>query len=79
MRPGRFDRRIVVDMPSLADRKDILAVHARHVPLDENVDLMVIARGTPGMSGADLKNLVNEAALLAAKQGKSKVDVSDFG
>jgi len=78
MRPGRFDRRIVVDMPNLADRKDILAVHARHVPLDEGVDLAVIARGTPGMSGADLKNLVNEAALLAAKQGKSKIDASDF-
>lgn len=79
MRPGRFDRRIVIDLPSLSDREDILKVHTRQVPMDLDVDLAVIARGTPGMSGADLKNLVNEAALLAAKQGKQRVDASDFG
>ena len=78
MRPGRFDRRIVVDMPNLSDRRAILDVHTRRVPLDANVDLAVVARGTPGMSGADLKNLVNEAALLAAKGSKLKVDASDF-
>ena len=78
MRPGRFDRRVVVDMPSLSDRFDILKVHTRRVPLAADVDLQVIARGMPGMSGADLKNLVNEAALLAAKHGKEKVDASDF-
>jgi len=78
MRPGRFDRRIVVDMPSMADRKDILAVHTRRVPLADDVDIEIIARGTPGMSGADLKNLVNEAALLAAKEGKGHVTAADF-
>jgi len=78
MRPGRFDRRIVVDMPTLSERLEILKVHVRNVPLAEDVDLQVIARGMPGMSGADLKNLVNEAALLAAKRTKSKVDNSDF-
>jgi len=78
MRPGRFDRRIVVDMPSLSDRLEILRVHTRHVPMASDVDLDVIARGMPGMSGADLKNLVNEAALLAAKRGKTMVDASDF-
>jgi len=78
LRPGRFDRRIVVDLPTLSDRADILAVHTRRVPLAGDVDIAVIARGTPGMSGADLRNLVNEAALLAAKQGKEKVDASDF-
>ena len=78
MRPGRFDRRIVVDMPSLSDRLAILKVHTRNVPMADDVDLELMARGMPGMSGADLKNLVNEAALLAAKRGKSKVDASDF-
>ena len=78
MRPGRFDRRIVVDMPSLSDRLEILRVHTRNVPLANDVDLELLARGMPGMSGADLKNLVNEAALLAAKHGKTKVDASDF-
>jgi len=78
LRPGRFDRRIVVDMPTLSERLEILKVHVRNVPLADDVDLHTIARGMPGMSGADLKNLVNEAALLAAKQGKTKVDNSDF-
>jgi len=78
LRPGRFDRRVVVDRPDLRGREQILKVHTRNTPLSENVDLMVIARGTPGFSGADLANLVNEAALNAARFNKKKVEMIDF-
>ncbi len=78
LRPGRFDRQVIVPMPDVRGREEILKVHAKNVPLAENVDLSVIARGTPGFSGADLANLVNEAALLAARKGKEKVEMDDF-
>ncbi len=78
LRPGRFDRRIVVPRPDLRGRIGILEVHVRRVPLSAAVDLHVIARGTPGFSGADLESLVNEAALIAARQDKDKVDMIDF-
>ncbi|MBN2564182.1 MAG: ATP-dependent zinc metalloprotease FtsH [Candidatus Eisenbacteria bacterium] len=78
MRPGRFDRQIVLDRPDLAGRKGILGVSARDVTLAEDVDFDVIARGTPGLSGADLANLVNEAALLAARVGHKAVEMEDF-
>ncbi len=78
LRPGRFDRRIVVPRPDLRGRVGILQVHTRKVPLAPDVDLEIIARGTPGFSGADLENLVNEAALLAARQDKDFVSMSDF-
>jgi cell division protease FtsH len=78
LRPGRFDRRIVVPRPDLRGRIGILQVHTRKVPLSTNVDLEVIARGTPGFSGADLEFLVNEAALIAARRDKDKVDAEDF-
>ncbi|MGH9458991.1 MAG: ATP-dependent zinc metalloprotease FtsH [Thermoanaerobaculia bacterium] len=78
LRPGRFDRRVVVDLPDLKGREGILRVHTRNTPLAEDVDLSVIARGTPGFSGADLANLVNEAALNAARYDKKKVQMVDF-
>lgn len=78
LRPGRFDRQVVVPTPDVKGRLEILKVHTKKIPLDENVNLEVLARGTPGFSGADLANLVNEAALLAARKSKSKVDMSDF-
>ena len=78
LRPGRFDRRIVVPIPDVRGREGILKVHTRKTPLEEGVDLSVIARGTPGFCGADLANLVNEAALLAARQGKTRVSMRDF-
>jgi cell division protease FtsH len=78
LRPGRFDRQIVVPTPDVKGRIEILKVHTRNIPLAEDVDLEKIARGTPGFSGADLANLVNEAALLAARKSKEKVDMSDF-
>ncbi|HET9208843.1 MAG TPA: ATP-dependent zinc metalloprotease FtsH [Thermoanaerobaculia bacterium] len=78
LRPGRFDRRVVVDRPDINGRLGILKVHTRNIPLDENVNLAVIARGTPGFAGADLANLVNEAALIAARRNKKKVDMGDF-
>jgi cell division protease FtsH len=78
LRPGRFDRRVVVDSPDLRGREQILKVHTRNTPLAESVDLSVIARGTPGFSGADLANLVNEAALNAARYNKKKVEMIDF-
>jgi cell division protease FtsH len=78
LRPGRFDRQVVVPRPDVKGREMILKVHAKKVPLAESVDLAVIARGTPGFSGADLANLVNEAALLAARLNKSIVEPSDF-
>lgn len=73
LRPGRFDRRIVVDLPDVKGRFEILKVHARKIKLDANVDLMAIARNTPGGSGADLENILNESALLAARNGRSAV------
>jgi len=78
LRPGRFDRRIVVPRPDVRGRTGILAVHTKKTPLAPNVDLDIIARGTPGFSGADLENLVNEAALLAARNDKSQLDMRDF-
>jgi cell division protease FtsH len=78
LRPGRFDRQIVVPNPDISGREQILKVHMRKVPLGPDVDARVIARGTPGFSGADLANLVNEAALLAARFGKRVVTMSDF-
>jgi cell division protease FtsH len=78
LRPGRFDRRIVVPRPDLGGRLGILKVHTRKVPLDAGFDLTKIARGTPGFSGADLENLVNEAALYAARRNKEKVEGADF-
>src|ERR1700741_2656958 len=78
LRPGRFDRRVVVSRPDVKGREGILAVHVRKIPLADDVDISVIARSTPGFSGADLANLVNEAALLAARRNKEKVEMSDF-
>ena len=78
LRPGRFDRQIVVDSPDVRGREGILRVHTRKIPLGAGVDLGIIAKGTPGMAGADLANLVNEAALLAARNNKTLVDMSDF-
>ena len=78
LRPGRFDRRVNVDAPDVVGRQGILEVHSRRTPLAEDVDLETLARATTGMSGADLENLVNEAALLAARFNKKKLDMSDF-
>lgn len=78
LRPGRFDRQVVVTNPDLKGREEILKVHVKRVPLAKDVNLAVIARGTPGFSGADLANLVNEAALLAARKNKRKVTSKDF-
>jgi cell division protease FtsH len=78
LRPGRFDRRIMVNRPDVRGREAILAIHTRKVPLSPDVDLAVIARGTPGFVGADLENLVNEAALLAARQDKDSCSMGDF-
>lgn len=78
LRPGRFDRQVVVPTPDIRGRERILKVHTRKVPLSDDVDLKAIARGTPGFSGADLENLVNEAALYAAKMGQDKVFGQDF-
>jgi len=78
LRPGRFDRQVVVPQPDVKGRLEILKVHTRNIPLDEKVNLEQIARGTPGFSGADLANLVNEAALFAARKSKVKVEMSDF-
>jgi cell division protease FtsH len=78
LRPGRFDRRVMVGPPDVRGRLGILKVHARKTPLHENVDLEVIAKGTPGFTGADLANLVNEAALNAARLNKKKLDIGDF-
>jgi cell division protease FtsH len=77
LRPGRFDRQIYVDLPDLAGREQILKVHARKIQLSDDVDLSVIARGTPGLSGAELANLLNESALLAARRNKKRVDMQD--
>ncbi len=78
LRPGRFDRHVVVPLPDVGGRAGILEVHARRTPLAEDVELSTIAKGTPGFSGADLENVVNEAALLAARRDKSKVEMVDF-
>jgi len=78
LRPGRFDRQVVVPQPDVKGRLEILRVHTRNIPVDGDVSLEEIARGTPGFSGADLENLVNEAALLAARKAKSKVERADF-
>jgi cell division protease FtsH len=78
LRPGRFDRQVVVPLPDLKGREGILQVHARKSPLSSDVDLTVLARGTPGFSGADLENLVNEAALLAARKNKDRVEMTDL-
>lgn len=78
LRPGRFDRQVTVTNPDKKGREEILKVHARNVPLARDVNLSVVARGTPGFSGADLANLVNEAALLAARKNKHKVTSKDF-
>ncbi len=78
LRPGRFDRRVVVSLPDVKGREMILKVHTKKTPLADDVDMSVIARGTPGFSGADLANLVNEAALLAARQNRKVVTMADF-
>ncbi len=78
LRPGRFDRQVVVPHPDVKGRLEIIKVHTKKIPLADDVNLETIARGTPGFSGADLANLVNEAALLAARQSKSKVEMIDF-
>ena len=78
LRPGRFDRRVVVDRPDIRGREEILRVHTRKIPMAEDVDLSVLARGTPGFSGADLANMVNEAALAAARQNRKAVLMFDF-
>ncbi|HEX6201852.1 MAG TPA: ATP-dependent zinc metalloprotease FtsH [Thermoanaerobaculia bacterium] len=78
LRPGRFDRRVVVDRPDINGRLGILKVHTKQIPISDDVDLSIIARGTPGFAGADLANLVNEAALIAARRNKKKVDMADF-
>jgi len=78
LRPGRFDRQVVVDIPDIKGREKILAVHTRKIPLAKDVDLKVIARGTPGFTGADLANLVNEAALLAARRNKKRVSMLEM-
>jgi cell division protease FtsH len=78
LRPGRFDRQIVVDRPDVRGREGILKVHTREIPLAEDVDLSILARGTPGLAGADLANMVNEAALLAARRDHKRVSMRDF-
>ena len=78
LRPGRFDRQVMVDMPDIRGREGILKVHMKKTPLDDDVDTVILAKGTPGFSGADLENLVNEAALLAAKRGHEKLTMKDF-
>ncbi|MEZ4415012.1 MAG: ATP-dependent zinc metalloprotease FtsH [Gemmatimonadota bacterium] len=78
LRPGRFDRQVVVDLPDVRGREGILSVHAKKLPLAADVDLEIIAKGTPGMAGADLANVCNEAALLAARRGAEKVNMDDF-
>ncbi|MBN8585468.1 MAG: ATP-dependent zinc metalloprotease FtsH [Ignavibacteria bacterium] len=78
LRPGRFDRQVVVDRPDVKGREGIFKVHARNIPLDKGVKLDILARGTPGLSGADIANLVNEAALLAARKNQNVVTMADF-
>ena len=78
LRPGRFDRQVVVDLPDVKGREGILRVHAKKLPLAEDVELSLVARGTPGLSGADLSNICNEAALFAARRGVDRVAMEDF-
>src|SRR5207244_6360328 len=78
LRPGRFDRRVTVQPPDKVGREAILKVHTRGVPMAEDVDLKIVASSTPGLVGADLRNLVNEAALLAARRNADKVHQNDF-
>jgi len=78
LRPGRFDRQVVVSMPDIRGREKILRVHMKKTPIDADVNSLILAKGTPGFSGADLENLVNEAALLAAKRNKEKIGMADF-
>jgi len=78
LRPGRFDRQVVISMPDIRGREKILRVHMQKSPIDNDVNVVVLAKGTPGFSGADLENLVNEAALLAAKRNKEKIGMVDF-
>ncbi len=78
LRPGRFDRRVVLDLPDLKDRKEILKIHARNKPLEEKVELKEIAERTPGFSGADLANIVNEAAILTARRNKKKISQDEL-
>lgn len=78
LRPGRFDRQVVVPLPDIRGREQILRVHMRKVPIAPDVEPQVLARGTPGFAGADLANLVNEAALFAARGNKRLVDMDDF-
>jgi cell division protease FtsH len=78
LRPGRFDRRVVVARPDVRGREEILRVHTRKIPINDDVDLSILARGTPGFSGADLANMVNESALLAARQNRKSVTMYDF-
>ncbi len=78
LRPGRFDRQIVVDRPDRSGRKRILEVHSKGKPLDPQIDLETLAAGTPGFTGADLANLINEAALLAARRGKKVIEQEEL-
>lgn len=78
LRPGRFDRQVVVDRPDVVGREGIFEVHTRNIPLSEDVDLKILARGTPGLSGADIANIINEAALFAARRNSDKVTMYDF-
>jgi len=78
LRPGRFDRQVIVPIPDIKGREDILRVHSRNTPLADDVNLSILARGTPGFTGADLENLVNEAALLAARMSKKHIDMKEF-
>ncbi|MCK5411944.1 MAG: AAA family ATPase, partial [Gemmatimonadetes bacterium] len=78
LRPGRFDRQIVVDSPDVRGREGIFRVHTRDIPIADDVDVVILAKGTPGLSGADIENVVNEAALLAARKDKNRVYMEDF-
>ncbi|MCL2673634.1 MAG: cell division protein FtsH, partial [Alphaproteobacteria bacterium] len=78
LRPGRFDRQVTIDLPDMKGREEVLAVHVKKVPIAADVDLKLLARGTPGFSGADMANLVNEAALMAARKNKRLVSIKDF-
>src|SRR4030043_529635 len=78
LRPGRFDRQVVVDFPDVRGREEILKIHIKKVNISNDLDLSKIARATPGFTGADIANMVNEAALLAARLNKTEVNMSDF-
>ena len=78
LRPGRFDRQVVVPKPDVKGREEILKVHSKNVPLDSDVELNTVARSTPGFSGADLENLINEAAIRAARESHTKISMNDI-